>query len=80
MDVLRNDGTNQTSQNPLNVNLKDSEELVCEKCGGNVFEEKLMIRKISKFLTGQPQDSIMPIPVIACADCNHVNEMFRPKV
>ena len=80
MDVLKNDGMNQTNQNPLNVNLKDSEELVCEKCGGNVFEEKLMIRKISKFLTGQPQDSIMPIPVIACADCNHVNEMFRPKV
>ena len=64
----------------LNVNLKDSEELRCEGCEGNIFEEKLMIRKISKFMTGQAQDSIMPIPVIACANCNHVNKMFKPNL
>jgi DNA-directed RNA polymerase subunit RPC12/RpoP len=68
---------NQPNQS---INLKDSEELTCEECGSDVFEEKLMIRKISKFITGQSQDSIMPIPVIACSKCSHVNSMFKPNL
>ena len=72
-------GNNQGAQ-MQGLNLKDSEELRCENCECDIFEEKLMIRKISKFITGQPQDSIMPIPVIACSKCSHVNEMFKPNL
>jgi hypothetical protein len=64
----------------INVNLKDAEDVKCEKCEGTIFEEKMMIKKISKFLTGSDRDSISPIPVIVCAECNHINEMFRPKL
>ncbi len=60
--------------------LKDADQVTCEKCECDVFEEKMMIKKVSKFLTGSGQDSIAPVPVIACAKCNHVNEMFKPKV
>lgn len=61
------------------VSLKDSIELKCEKCEANVFSEGLMIRKISKFLTGTEQDSIVPIPVFYCVKCTHINDMFIPK-
>lgn len=64
----------------LNINLADAPYLTCEACGHEVFEEKMMIKKISKFMTGAPQDSIVPLPVIACAKCNHINEMFKPQV
>ena len=71
-----NQPTNSTGNPGLNVNLSDAEEVVCEKCGSKVFQEKMMIRKLSKFMTGSDRDSITPIPVIVCAECNHINEMF----
>lgn len=64
----------------LNINLSEVPYLECENCQGTLFEEKLMIKKVSKFMTGGTQDSIVPLPVIACAHCGHVNEMFKPKV
>lgn len=71
---------NQNGQFNINVNLKDAEDVKCEQCESLVFEEKMMIKKISKFLTGSDRDSISPIPVIACSKCGHVNEMFKPKL
>jgi hypothetical protein len=63
-----------------NDHLKDAVDVECESCGCKVFEEKIMLKKISKFQTGTDRDSISPIPVIACASCNHINEMFIPKI
>lgn len=57
---------------PLNVNPADLPYLECEKCQSQVFTERLMIKKVSKLLTGSQQDGIIPIPVIACASCGHV--------
>lgn len=64
----------------LNINLSDVPYLECEECQHQFFEEKMMIKKVSKFMTGGAQDSIVPLPVIACAKCGHVNELFKPKV
>jgi uncharacterized Zn finger protein len=64
----------------LNVNLAEVPYIECEECKGQVFEEKIMIKKVSRFMTGSDQDSIVPIPVISCSKCGHVNEMFKPKV
>ena len=68
-------------ENPqLNINLSEVPYLECDECHSTLFEEKIMIKKVSKFITGGQQDSIVPLPVIACAKCGHVNEMFKPKV
>jgi hypothetical protein len=76
MDSLNPTG----AQNGLNVNISDAPYIECEACGGKIFEEKMMIKKISKFMTGSEQDSIVPLPVIACSACGNVNELFKPKV
>ena len=60
--------------------LKEAEYIKCESCEGVIFEEKMQIKKISKFLTGAERDSIVPVPVLACSSCNHINEMFKPQV
>jgi len=72
-------GPGSSAQPNPNAHLKDAVDVTCESCGGNVFEEKMMMKKVSKFVTGSDRDSITPIPVIACSACNHVNEMFIPK-
>jgi predicted nucleic acid-binding Zn ribbon protein len=75
MDPIQGGGQPQ-----LNINLADAPYMECEECQGKIFEEKMMIKKVSRFMTGSEQDSIVPIPVIACSKCGHVNEMFKPKV
>lgn len=63
----------------LNIDLNKTQEVVCEKCGGKVFQEGLMLRKASKFLTGTMQDALIPLPVFSCSACGHVNEEFLPE-
>jgi uncharacterized Zn finger protein len=63
----------------LNIDLTKTQEVFCDKCGGVVFQEGLMLRKASKFLTGTTQDALIPLPVFSCASCGHVNEEFLPE-
>ena len=63
----------------MNVSMKDTTPVVCEECGNNIFVEGVMLRKISRFVTGTAQDALMPIPVFSCGRCHHVNDEFMPK-
>ncbi len=66
-------------QQRVNVALQDTTGITCDECGHSVFEEGLMIRKVSQFLTGTSQPGMIPIPVFACKKCGHVNQEFLPK-
>ena len=68
------------NQPKLNINLADAPYIECEECKSQVFEEKMMLKRVSKFMTGGAQDSVVPLQVIACAKCGHVNELFKPRV
>ena len=53
---------NQPNQQvQLNVDLKNTEKL--EFDGQVLVGEGFVLRKVSKFVTGQDEDGIMPIPV-----------------
>ena len=69
----------EQEQLKLNISLDKTEEIICEQCNHNVFQEGLMLRKASKFLTGTPQDALIPLPVFSCAKCGWVNEEFLPE-
>lgn len=63
----------------MNVSLDQTQAVVCDECGGLYFEEGVLIRKASGFLTGTGQTTYIPIPVFACKKCGHVNTEFLPK-
>lgn len=63
----------------LNISLDKTQEISCDECSHLVFQEGLMLRKASKFLTGTAQDALIPLPVFSCAKCGHVNEEFLPE-
>ena len=67
----------QTQQ--LNIRLEDTSEVTCEACGNSVFTEGLLMRRVSKFIAGTPNDSMIPISVFACTKCGHVNSEFLPQ-
>lgn len=67
------------NQPQVNISPKDMEVVKCELCEHDVFNQSFMLRKISRFVTGQSADSVMTIPVFVCANCGHINKDFLPK-
>jgi uncharacterized Zn finger protein len=62
----------------LNISLDKTTGMSCDECGNEVFQEGVLLRKASRFLTGTAQDAMIPIQVFACSKCGHVNEEFLP--
>jgi len=60
------------------VSLRDSQTIKCEKCESIYFREVVYIKKVSKILTGSPEDTIVPFPIYKCDSCGYVNEGFNP--
>jgi hypothetical protein len=67
------------SQNQVNISLKDMESVLCEECESNIFTQSVMLKKVSRFITGQPTDTIATFPVFSCGKCGHINKDFLPK-
>ena len=62
------------------LSIKDTEEVVCEKCNHNVFQLGIYLRKISPLLTRDGKPAYHPIEGVAfyCVKCGHVNDSFIP--
>ncbi len=61
-----------------NLDISSTTEIVCENCGNNTFKPIFFIRKLSRFISPDGQDKIIPIDSLACVNCNHVNKDFNP--
>jgi len=66
-------------ENNLNISFDQTLPVVCNECGHQYFEQQLLLRMASGFLTGTGQTSYVPIPVFACTKCGYVNSEFLPK-
>ena len=66
----------QGQQLPTNFNLNDARDMNCE-CDGKIFLPAYRFKKISRLLTGQPKDSIVPIELYVCSSCGKaLNELL----
>ena len=59
------------------INLKDQPTVECEKCKSKFFKEVVMLKKVSKILTGSPEDTIVTFPTYMCNECGNVNKDFK---
>ena len=66
------------SRAQINLSLKNTEEVKCP-CGCNTFAEGLMLRKVSRIVTGEARDGVMPIQCFYCVKCNEALEEFLPE-
>lgn len=62
----------------INVNLKDTTPIFSSD-GNNLFQEGLILRKVSKFVTGANKDSLMPIQVFYDVKTGRVLKDTLPK-
>lgn len=64
---------------PARVKLSECPWMYCD-CGGTIFTEKMMYKKVSKILTAGPEDQQVPIPVLICHDCNKVPSFIHSQI
>ena len=56
----------------------DMKPIVCSNCGGIYFRQVVALNKVSRLLTGETADSVIPVPTFRCDDCGYIPEEFRP--
>ena len=69
----------ETGQGQPKIDLGKSKPIVCAHCGDDVFVTAGKFRKISKLITGTPQDVVVPIDVMLCANCGEICEELMPE-
>ena len=65
-------GTHQTE-----IDFSKTNEIKCEVCMNDTFEQTLLLRKLSALVSPTNQETIVPMAVFACQKCGHVNSEFR---
>ena len=60
------------------IDLSKATELKCQDCGGTVFIPGTKFLKLSKLVTGTPQDAIIPVELFLCGDCGEINQELLP--
>lgn len=60
----------------MRIGLDNTKAIVCEACGNDTFQEAVYLRTVSKLLTGQPEDGLIPFSTFVCTKCGHVNKQF----
>lgn len=60
------------------IDLKNTSE-VKNFNGGSIFQQGVILRKVSKFVTGTSEDALMPIPVFFDPETNKILTDSVPK-
>ena len=60
------------------INLRDCPTIKCESCGSIYFREVIYLKKVSKIMTGDSEDTTVPFPIYKCDECGHINKGFNP--
>jgi len=57
--------------------IRNSKNLKCE-CGGMLFTEKIMFKKISAIISPTAKEETIHIPLFVCDKCGKVPSIFDP--
>ena len=62
----------------VNFGLKDTQPVECTECKCVVFNNGVILRKISKILAGTDKDALIPINIPYCVNCLEPLEELLP--
>lgn len=66
-------------QSQITVPMESTVGVICENCESNIFQQGLLLRKVSRVLIASDKDQYIPVAVMYCIKCNHVNQEFLPQ-
>ena len=70
-------GGKQPPQAEIDIN--DTETIVCDDCGNATFIQCFFIRRISPIVSPTGQEAMIPIEVFSCGNCGKVPDSMMPK-
>ena len=68
---------NITNENMKTI-LSRSQTIVCEKCNNYTFSHVTIAKRISPFISPTGEEMMVPMSVLSCTKCNHINKQFLP--
>jgi hypothetical protein len=68
----------QSQQGEFNLDISRTTAITCSSCGHNVFQHAFLLRKVSKFISPEGVDRLLPLDTMICAKCGNVNPEFNP--
>jgi hypothetical protein len=69
---------NQKPQMNVNIDIKNTQPIISPE-GNQVFQEGVILRKVSRFVTGTSEDGIIPVPVFFDVQTGKVLVELLPK-
>jgi uncharacterized Zn finger protein len=60
--------------------IENMKNISCEKCQCQLMTQLTLVKHISGLLMQDGKDAYIPVPVLACKDCGHVNEVFAKEL
>jgi hypothetical protein len=69
---------NQKPQMNVNIDIKNTQPITSPE-GNQVFQEGVILRKVSRFVTGTQEDGIIPVPVFFDVQTGKVLVELLPK-
>lgn len=65
-----------TQEKQINVPWEKTIPVKCENCEHEIFENAVLIRSLSKFVTNEPDDMEIPVQVPVCRNCGIVPSKY----
>jgi hypothetical protein len=72
-------GQQQPPQPQMQLDPTKLPTVTCENCDSIFWEEVTMFKEVPAVQSPNGQKSMLPIPVVRCAECGNVSEKFLPK-
>lgn len=66
----------QPPQAQVNIDPRDLDDVVCEKCGNYTFELVILMKRVPAVLSPEGKESFLPMNIFACHACGHINTRF----
>jgi 5-methylcytosine-specific restriction endonuclease McrA len=61
------------------IDLSQAKDMNCIHCNNSYFIQAVMVKKISRFVTGTANDAVLPVDVLLCGNCGKPFEELLPK-
>ncbi len=60
----------------INIDLNNVENMKCDECESETFTPAFIIKHLSALVSPTGKETMVPIQIFKCSDCNHINEKF----
>jgi len=65
-------------QQQIQAALKDAIDVDCDECQNGYFTPVFAVKKISALVSPNGQEIVIPLQILKCDKCNHINDSFLP--